>query len=277
MPGSGVPLRKLSVDSPTLRSALDVGESHFASVEKFFELYGLQTLGDGDFQQVVERLAENNGKDKPGNSGGLFSIPSKGKIDKNGNQPPDELKAPANPLSEAEKAVWDKVLENLTAAEKNQMNALLDSGWKIVFRNMNDSYYVDPYINTIYIDYRHWTGTAWGVEEKAQKIRDALKDPLVAKNMTAVSVGHTDDAHESMKSAAQKSGGRIHVAGIGCGDSKKTDPKDINQMLDNKTNKDPGIISTVWMFRKSIVSMRLRRQLCLSLQYLTDKFVRLSH
>ncbi len=62
MPGSGVPLRKLSVDSPTLRSALDVGESYFASVEKFFELYGLQTLGDGDFQQVVERLAENNGK-----------------------------------------------------------------------------------------------------------------------------------------------------------------------------------------------------------------------
>ncbi len=62
LPGSGVPLRKLDVNSPTLRSALDVGESHFASVEKFFELYGLQTLGDGDFQQVVERLAENNGK-----------------------------------------------------------------------------------------------------------------------------------------------------------------------------------------------------------------------
>ncbi len=61
MPGSEFSLRKLSVDSPTLRSALDVGESHFASVEKFFELYGLQTLGDGDFQQVVERLAENNG------------------------------------------------------------------------------------------------------------------------------------------------------------------------------------------------------------------------
>ncbi len=64
LPGSMIPLRKLDVNSPTLRSALDIGESYFASVEKFFELYGLQTLGDGDFQQVVERLAENNGKDK---------------------------------------------------------------------------------------------------------------------------------------------------------------------------------------------------------------------
>jgi hypothetical protein len=140
-----------------------------------------------DFADYFESVADNSLSSSTSMTSGGTSVmayagTSGNNQSNNSSEPPNSDKLstkPDNPLGKSYSELWDQLWDSMSDGEKQRMKELIGWGWKFEFYNMYNSYDIALARRTIYIDYRHFTWSAWTNEQLIATIKTAINDSLL--------------------------------------------------------------------------------------------------
>ncbi|MDR2642576.1 MAG: restriction endonuclease fold toxin 5 domain-containing protein, partial [Planctomycetaceae bacterium] len=158
-----------------------------ATIPSIYRTINVDNQTYDDFEDYFASLANNSSNSLTSAinySGNVaaFAGTSSNNQSNNSNEPPNSNKLsakPDNPLGQRYAELWDQLWDNMSDDEKQRMKELIGWGWKFEFYNMYNSYDISLNRRTIYIDYRHFTLTAWTNEQLIATIKTAINDSLL--------------------------------------------------------------------------------------------------